>query len=326
MCNGPHSFVPKENDPPRSVVLNKPIDMEFAKKAIAPRIRQMVESTNSHMRAADVEASKSKQMHALTRHGFQTGWMGQLLRICSKLTPDQEYDPLGVLPIETKLDVHTRDKALRGPDGRPSGDVMQVPMKNRTGGGQAAGMFYNPEVQHELMVDCLTVAKNQAKPYSECEVQLVTGELEWRPYNFIHVYLVREGGAGVAFALREGAPRLKPEPVIAALNTFMSSAREAPGQPPKYPTWGALLDELKVDQVLRNGCRTEINMKGADPCVMTMMPESVGRGATGFAPTSLVLQRNETARFKGAKWTGRLRNPQTGAAAGKPVPCWAEPF
>ena len=33
MYDGSPSFVPKENDPPRSVVLDKPIDMAFARKA-----------------------------------------------------------------------------------------------------------------------------------------------------------------------------------------------------------------------------------------------------------------------------------------------------
>jgi hypothetical protein len=326
MCKGLPVAVPNETDTaPRGTVDSSSIDMDFARKAIAPRLQALAEAQNAHIRAAQVEASKSKNIHALTRHGFQTGWAGQLLRVCTKLTPDQEYDPLGVLPLEQKLAEHTTGKVVYA-DGKPTGERVQVKMKHRTGGGVAAGMFYNPEIQDELMKRSLALARTEVASFPECEVRLVNGRTEWRRYSFVHVHLIRIGGSGVAFAKGEKFQPVPPEVVVQAINDFMSAARPAPNQPPRFRCWGDLLNFLHVTQILRNGCRTEISVSGVDPCVMTMMPETVDEGHEGFAPTSVVLEKKERADFVGCRWTGGLRNPKTGQSTSKLVPKWAEAF
>ena len=315
--------VPGLNDgpPARGSVDKSPIDMTFAKQAIAARLQQMVDARDSHIRAAQAEAAKSKNIHALTRHGYQTGWAGQLLRVCTKLTPDQEYDPLGTGDLTLRTVDHYADRT-----DRKTGDVGKVKMKPRTGGGVAAGHFYNPEIQDALMKESLAFAKRYAGSFPECEVRLTDGTREWRPYSFVHVYLTRPGGTGVAFTKTDAWKKVEVKDAVDAINDFIAGARAAPNGPLKYPTWKHLLDHLKVDQILRNGSRAEISLRGSDPCMMTMMPETVGTGQAGFAPTSLVLQKGESARFKGCRWTGGLRNPRTRAATSRAVPAWTEPF
>jgi len=314
--------VPNLSDrPPTQRPDTSPIDMEFARAAIAPRIQKMVEARDSHIRAAQVEATKSKNIHALTRHGYQTGWAGQLLRVCTKLTPDQEFDPLGTGDLSDRNEDHYREST-----NQKTGAVTQIKMRPRTGGGVAAGHFYNPEIQDALMKQSLALAKQISRSFPECEVRLPDGTREWRRYSFVHVYLTRPGGTGVAFSKAEGWAKLEVKDAVDAINEFIAGARPTPTSPPKYPTWEHLLDHLKVTQILRNGSRSEINLSGPEPCMMTMMPETVGNGQGGIAPTSLVLVKGENGRFKGCRWTGGLRNPGTRAATSRAVPGWTEPF
>ena len=98
----------------------------------------MVTARDAHMRAVD--AGGSKAIHSLTRHGAQTGRAAQLQRICTKLTSGQPYDEQGTNPIVKVLRKHTKTR-MKG------AKEITYKLKNRTGGGIAAGVFYSPAVQ-----------------------------------------------------------------------------------------------------------------------------------------------------------------------------------
>ncbi len=307
---------PNEDDgPPADTGVDAtPIDLAKARAAIKPRLDAMALAVNAHMQAAEDESVKSKAIHALTRHGFQTGWMGQLFRICTKLTPDQEYDPLGVNPIAEKLVDQYEFRAIHLP---------MKKYKNRKGGGVAAGMFYNPEIQRELIERSIQIAVTEAQAYPECEVVNSAGMKAWFTYNFIHVYTIKQGGAGVAFAKDSGWVKLNENVVSDAIDKFMRGT-PLPGQTrPEFATWGDLLGFLKVKQIRRNGARTEITLKKGTPTIMTMMPESVDPSDTGFAPTSIDVPKSQRNDFKTWKWTGGLRNTTTRVTRHRLPPSWA---
>lgn len=386
-------------------VNGRPIAVPNSNAATAPitdKIGQMAAARQKHMRAVDEEATLSKLVHSLTRHGAQTGWEAQLLRICTKLTPDQDYDPLGILPIDKVLEKHTtmnRNKQI-------------VSVKNRTGGGVAAGAFYSAEVQDELTISCMSTTNQKVRPFPFCEIQTFAGKKLWARYNFIHVYAIAaRGGSGVAFVKLDDWAPLKPEIVVHAIDDFccvrtkrgrakidfacehgfqkeiwvkgfneeekgskeemeilpiiqkgrvqtvddfladrnlLEAATKIQkevidGDHIRFPTWGALLGFLKVKQIWRNGCRTEISMKVWDsPSIMTMMPETVDPMDVGFAPTTFVTVKEEDYNFDWIKqqgadnkinfknerciWTGGLRSANGLTTTRVVPPSWARAF
>jgi hypothetical protein len=86
--------------------------------------------------------------HAYGRHGAQTGWEAQMIRACTKITPDQASDPMGLNPTLRRWN---SVMSLSDTDGSAVfdlfGDSGNPPETHTTSAGNIAGGFITPEAQ-----------------------------------------------------------------------------------------------------------------------------------------------------------------------------------
>lgn len=347
MCRFDERPPDPSSPPPRPEVagLAAPPTRAEIEAALTPHLEARHAAYLAHEQAmaneAALRAKGTKAFHGYGRHGFQTGWLAQLVRIVTKVTPDQSWDPRGVgMTDESRswmssdgprhLDGKGRTGNSAFPDG--AGSSASSLGKLQKSGGQSAGYFYGPHVQENARA-ALQAQAVWARRFSTCEVRQA-GRTEWVPFRVLYAAVGgRKGGYGVSFAPVEGAARgrLSADEVREAVNDFLRwttlkeylerSGSVLPAQqvvggfrtnPYRFPTWGDLLRHLGVQQRWMTAVRGEFGRKSGegDFSLFTFFPvaDEVGIGVGGIAKT--------------AEWTGRLKEPH-GAITTIDVPSWA---
>ena len=292
---------------------------------------------------AAIRAKGTKAFHGYGRHGFQTGWMAQLVRIVTKVTPDQSWDPRGVGMTDESRSWTSSDgprhldrkgaTVRAAPPGSGGGGASASSLgKIQKSGGQSAGYFYGPHVQEQAR-SALQERAGWARRFSECEIRRA-GRTEWVPFKVLYAAVGGpRGGYGASFTPVEGAARgrLSPDDVREAVDDFLRwttiedylkrSGSPLPAEqvvgpfrtnPYRFPTWGDLLRFLGVEQRWMTSVRGEFGRKtgGGDFSLFTFFPvaDVEGIGVGGIPPQS--------------EWTGRLREP-SGIVTTLNVPSWA---
>lgn len=157
------------------------------------------------------KGTKKGAFHTITRHGPQTGWESQLVRLATGRTPDQPDDQAGIKTL-----------------GQGWKTIDQY--GTRTGGMRYAaantvGAFLSPETE----TTALTIAKGKAsriQPYDFAEVVSKTGQKSYTPFDYIE--LVVRGPyslAGVSFYRPKDKDPLTEKEVVEVIQAFVYQAR-----------------------------------------------------------------------------------------------------
>lgn len=184
--------------------------------------------------------------HAASRHGYQSGWQAQLIRVCTQYAPDQASTPDGVAPEIQEWNKETGTWAslrgficsmspiklpfidpptvrVYGSDGRPTTasqlDQPIVPAADATVGGTEAGGFISPEAQQ----DALRRADSYAfKLWGWAEAKFASGGGVWRPFSRIALVIKgRTGGYGLGFSRVRGfIGNWRREAVVRAITAY----------------------------------------------------------------------------------------------------------
>jgi hypothetical protein len=115
---------------------------------------------------------KNHTGHAYSRHGYQAGWVEQLIRCVTGITPDQTFSPTGVEGVirewnerwigsptgEFSKIVNTYDATGNVVMGAPSSGYVPLDTDYKTSPGLEAGGFLNPEYQQRAMTKAMTIA------------------------------------------------------------------------------------------------------------------------------------------------------------------------
>lgn len=115
--------------------------------------------------------------HAFSRHGHQSGWQAQVIRAATGLTPDQSFDPLGLV-------AETRVWNLTGEIGDifrvfPAGSGFYTPTWNapQLTNGQDSGGFFTPELQQRALIAVRNAVGVQFGNVAAFEVQATTADV-----------------------------------------------------------------------------------------------------------------------------------------------------
>jgi hypothetical protein len=178
------------------------------RNAIAGRVGAQTAARAGHMTRAGQEAA-THASHAHTRHGYQTGWTGQLVRVCTQLAPDQSYDPMGLgvvsrhwtsgedavtlgmglerMPVPgtrtpKALDAHGR------PVANPGGAPPPAPVDDAPVAGREASMFADPEAQAEAIARAKVVADAQRQwTHAASKNPLSNHNSQWYWHDFLKI-------------------------------------------------------------------------------------------------------------------------------------------
>jgi hypothetical protein len=170
--------------------------------AVAEHLKHRSDALDRHERELKEEAAKSKVIHGRARHGFQTGWEGQLKRAQTRVTPDQPDDPYGTGLSETSrtwttsegtgMKINSKGKAVPA----ESPDKKVKPTKS---GGPYAGAFTSPEHQNQAIDRAL----EQAQVFEGWDEAKFTGYTKndgWAAIQFVEVVVAdRPDGYGYSF-------------------------------------------------------------------------------------------------------------------------------
>lgn len=136
--------------------------------ALTRLFREKGEALPQHME--QVRAEKGNPTHSITRHGYQTGWESQLVRLVTGRTPDQPDDEEG------SRDAVDKYKEKNSQPIRERGKITYAK-------ADSVGAFLSPEVE----AAAINRARSKAAPllahfFAETDAK---GKKSWVPYDYI---------------------------------------------------------------------------------------------------------------------------------------------
>ena len=291
-------------------------------QALTKLFREKGEALPQHME--QVNAEKGNPTHSITRHGYQTGWESQLVRLVTGRTPDQPDDEEG---SRDAVDKYNAKNAL------PKKEQGKINYAK----ADSVGAFLSPEVE----AAAINRARSKAAPllghhFAETDAK---GKKSWVEYDYID--MVVQGPhrlTGVSFNRPKNAPKLVEADAIQAIHDFIHQKRVGP--PGSKETWDdkkRILDIMDSVDVAapytRSGYRADYKLRFPS---MEDLLKYLNVGALWMKHVNVVLRRfgaNDwrihTAycvhctefpsplrggpSVKTGKWTGNLRTTETGA-------------
>jgi hypothetical protein len=163
-----------------------------------------------------VAAEKGNPTHTFTRHGYQTGWESQLMRLVTGRTPDQPEDEDGVRDAVQKY----RDK-----EALPKKEQGKISYA----AADSVGAFLCPEVEEFA----ITRARAKAAVLMQnrfAQTQSKAGTA-WVPYDYIDMIVAGpQALSGVSFSRPKNSPPLVQSDAVQAIEDFIKGKRiEKPG-------------------------------------------------------------------------------------------------
>jgi hypothetical protein len=261
--------------------------------------------------------------HGATRHGHQTGWEAQLVRIVTGRTPDQPDDPEGSRDaVEKYQEKEALPKNKRG--------------KIRYAKTDSVGAFLCPEVQSWA----LSMAETKAKPlmaYSWAETKTKTATT-WVEYDYVEVCF--EGNlklTGVSFVRDKHKAKPPEAQAIQAIDDFIKQKRVSKSGQPR--TWEQEKNILGIMENVgvaapytRLGAREEYPLRfpsmkdlleylGVEAHWMKSVLVVFRKVSSGWTVhtmyavncTQFPVPPKCTPAVKTGKWTGNLRKEEGGA-------------
>lgn len=165
---------------------------------------------------AQVATEKGKSpTHTLTRHGYQTGWESQLVRLVTGRTPDQPEDPEGSRDaVDKYFHKESLDRKKRG--------------KIEFAEADSVGAFLSPEVE----AFALNLARTRAAPlfpnrFGETET---SKGRQWQEYTYIDMVVPGpQHLTGVSFVRLKNKPAVTGTEAVQAIHDFIHQKRISPG-------------------------------------------------------------------------------------------------
>lgn len=291
-------------------------------------LRKRVNRDHHDTRIAE-ELSKGKKVtafHTLVRHGYQTSWESQLIRLATGQTPDQTTNPEGLrgaLSEDPKFKHLTTwtakappkyDRTGRliagdqtpgtamtyGHDGKPVAvkDVKKVGGPGRTtyAAANTTGAFLGPEMEDFAISTALARAAALMQ-YAEGESVDKKLAKSWRPYDYIEVVVAGTYELyGVSFYRKSDLPPLTLPTVTSAIDDFYNRATTVGEKPKvKYQSLSDLLDFLQVQAQWMKAAKVVLKRCGSE-----------WKRHTAYAVNDTVVCRPD---LKVGKWTGKVRKP-----------------
>lgn len=299
-------------------------------------------ATSAHNLALQNEIS-THQGHAYGRHGYQTGWVAQLIRVVTQISPDQSFSPTGVEGVIREWNarwvgsdsgafskiVNTYDASGNSQKGVAAGSGF-TPTGHGTQAGLESGGFISPEKQQMAIQRAMTVA-NPNIVYMKSEHPGIAHP--WKDINRCMVVVDAGGSAGYGVGYRRTSSfvsRTRQEvldlveamelgktrgqlglPDTGAPTTTSDGRKLRPeSQRPAFNGVASLLDFLGVEAVWQKMALVILQRDGAAWKRVTMYPcNLVGQG---WAPG---------IKVQGKPWSGRVKRAD-GSMATLPVPVW----
>ena len=166
--------------------------------------------------------SKGSAFHTFTRHGYQTGWEAQLIRLASGRTPDQDSDPMGIgsyishwkgqappkynkdgsvilHPDDTQVQVRHFNRVGMPVDGPPEVVDPSRMGKTRHASANTTGAFLSPEAERDALMQADAKSAGLKKYVQAASKNSRTGELTWVDYDYIEVVVTGQPIYGVSF-------------------------------------------------------------------------------------------------------------------------------
>jgi hypothetical protein len=297
-------------------------------KAISDLFQQRSEGLKLHEAQLQTEASDPDEsaFHGASRHGHQTGWEAQLVRLVTGRTPDQPDDPVGSKDAVQKY----RDKEALPRNQRG---------KIRYAKADSVGSFLCPEVQSWAM----SMARTKASPllvYSWAETKSKTAT-QWVEYDYIDtIFAGNLRYTGVSFVRPKNAKKVAEADAVQAIEDFINQKRlpkdgnaqpwekkkkvqdimESVGvagpnyrlgnkadYPLRFPSMADLLEYLGVDAHWMKSANVtfrKINKTGTPTWTIHTM---YAVNCTAFPKPEIC-----TPSVKTGKWTGNLRKTKDG--------------
>lgn len=269
------------------------------------------------------KGAKQTAFHTISRHGYQTGWEAQLVRLMTSETPDQPFALNGVRG--TILEWETS-----------AGDTESIPGPGRNiryAAADSVGAFLNPEVE-VAAINAAVVRTADLR--SGMWAEMVTGHgphqvKTWCPYKYIEVIVHPPSEiCGISFVRDQSKPKRSRAEFEEAFKDYMEGTkslrgktvslhdemvyREAKakgGEIPAYlvakmqtrfPNLSDLLAYLHVEAVSMKNVRL----------VLKRVPESGFQWKlhTAYAVNQAPMIRPDAP----GKWNGRIKSQQNGLA------------
>lgn len=197
---------------PNPVVLDRLSEQERAKisRLFSGKARSLPHHTNQ------VNAEHDNPTHTFTRHGYQTGWESQLIRLVTGRTPDQPEDEDGVRDAVQK---YREKEALPK---RERGKINYAK-------ANSVGAFLSPEVE----AFAINRARGKAAPLMNCAfaqtIHKRSRVTSWTEYDYIDMIICGPHAlSGVSFSRVKNAPAVREADAVQAIEDFISQKRIGP--------------------------------------------------------------------------------------------------
>lgn len=314
-------------------------------QAVSDHIAAKSAATVNHSLQLQNEIA-THQGHAYGRHGYQAGWVEQVIRGVTCITPDQTFSPTGVEAVIREWNIRwvgsdTGAFSQVVNTYNASGDpVHNVAKGSGFGGGNApaghttsvggSGGFLSPELQQRAWTKATVVA---APLINIAQAEYPGIAHPWKVVNRIMVVVEAAPSAGFGLGFKRTAAftdrtRQQVLDLVEALETGKTRSQaglpntgaptvgphgvqlRAEGDRPAFTGVGDLLDYLGLEAFWQKTALVILEKDGATWKRVTMYPcELVG---AGWAPAN---------KIQGKPWSGRVKLTNN-VIETKTVPAW----
>ncbi|TXL71782.1 hypothetical protein FHP25_28350 [Vineibacter terrae] len=196
------------------------------KAALERLIGQKAKAFRTHEKFLAKEISKGTKQtafHTISRHGYQTGWEAQLVRLMTGETPDQPFAQTGVRGTILQWDTSM-------------GDTMNAPGRTRNiryAEADSVGAFLNPEVEvAAINAAALRTADLRTGMWAE----MVTGHgprqvKTWCKYKYIEIIVHPPSEiCGISFVRDQSKPKRSKDEFETAFNDYLEGTKILKGK------------------------------------------------------------------------------------------------
>lgn len=279
--------------------------------------------------------------HAYGRHGYQAGWVEQVIRAVTQITPDQPFSPTGVEAVIREWNA----RWVGSPSGQftkivntydPTGQTVvgdfgkgSVPSGHATSAGVESGGFLSPELQERAMIKAMALA-NPRNNVKEAEYPGI--KKAWKVVNRCMVVVDASPSLGYGVGYRRttsfvARTRQEVLDLVEALQLGKTRAQAGLVSPntiavapngvafksdgPAFQGVGDLLDYLGLEAFWQKNALVILEKNGSSWKRVTMYPCNLA--GAGWAPGN---------KIPGHPWSGKVKLTNNTQQT-LPVPTWS---
>ncbi len=188
------------------------LEAHFGKRAKTAKIHEQ------YLAKEISKGAKQTAFHTISRHGYQTGWEAQLVRLMTGETPDQPFALTGVRAEIAKWEKST------GEEGTVAGRTRNI----RYAAADSVGAFLGPEVEASaISLASARTRELQTGMLAEMETGPAHKRVKsWCPYKYIECIVQTPFDyTGISFVRDKSRPKPSAQDFAEALHDYLSGAR-----------------------------------------------------------------------------------------------------